>query len=256
MSKLLSGKTAVITGAASGNGREIARKFAEHGANVVIGDLRRKPREGGTPTDKLIETETASNALYQECDVSDPSDLEDLVASAEEYGGVDVMVNNAGILRETSFLDVDEDEFDTVIDVNLKGVFFGAQAASRRMLDSDGGCIVNISSAAGMRGAPRSSSYCASKGGVRLLTYSLAAELAPEVRVNSVHPGYIETAMTTEDIALQGTDAEDALRSRIPMERLGTPDDVANATLYLASDLSDFVTGESLLVDGGDTNTV
>jgi len=125
------------------------------------------------------------------------------------------------------------------------------------MLERGEGCIINLSSVAGIRGAPTNTTYCASKGGVRLLTYSLAAELGPEgIRVNAIHPGYIETAMLTEDVPRLGTDARATLEERVPQSRLGRPEDVAGAAVYLASDLADYVNGESLVVDGGNVSTV
>jgi len=254
---LLADNSAVVTGGASGNGRAIALAFAEHGADVVIADVQREPRTDGVPTDERIESETDARVTFVRCDVSDRDDCRKAVEAADAFGGVDVMINNAGILRETPFLEVTEDEFDEMLAVNLKGVFFGAQAAAEVMLERGEGCIINLSSVAGIQGAPTNTTYCASKGGVRLLTYSLAAELGPQgVRVNAIHPGYIETAMLTEDVPLLGTDAQATLEEQIPQSRLGRPEDVAGAAVYLASDLADYVNGESLVVDGGNVSTV
>jgi len=254
---LLADSSAVVTGGASGNGRAIALAFAEHGADVVVADVQREPRTGGIPTDERIESETDARVTFVECDVSDRDDCRRAVEAADAFGGVDVMINNAGILRETPFLEVTEDELDEVLAVNLKGVFFGAQAAAEVMLERSEGCIINLSSVAGIRGAPTNTTYCASKGGVRLLTYSLAAELGPEgIRVNAIHPGYIETAMLTEDVPRLGTDAQATLEERVPQSRLGRPEDVAGAAVYLASDLAGYVNGESLVVDGGNISTV
>ena len=254
---LLTDSTAVVTGGASGNGRAIALAFAEHGADVVIADLQREPRTGGEPTDERVRTETDTRATFVECDVSASEDLRAAVAAADVFGGIDIMVNNAGIIRETPFLEITEAEFEQVLNVNLKGVFFGAQAAAEVMVEEGEGCIINLSSVAGIHGATNNATYCASKGGVRLLTYSLAAELGPEgVRVNAIHPGYIETAMLTEDVALAGGDARETLEERVPQGRLGRPEDVAGAAVYLASDLADYINGESLVVDGGNVSTV
>jgi NAD(P)-dependent dehydrogenase (short-subunit alcohol dehydrogenase family) len=254
---LLADSSAVVTGGASGNGRAIALAFAEHGADVVVADVQREPRTGGVPTDERIQSETDVRARFVECDVSDRDDCQAAVAAADTFGGIDVMVNNAGIIRETPFLEVTEEGFEEVLDVNLKGVFFGAQAAAEVMIERGDGCIINLSSVAGIQGAADNTTYCASKGGVRLLTYSLAAELAPEgVRVNAIHPGYTETAMLTEDVPLAAPDARETLEERIPQGRLGTPDDVAGAAVYLASDLAGYVNGESLVVDGGNVSTV
>ncbi|OLZ40154.1 3-ketoacyl-ACP reductase [Natrinema saccharevitans] len=256
MSTLLTDDVAVVTGGASGNGRAIARRFASEGADIVIADIQASPREGGEPTHELIEAETQSKATFVECDVTNADDLEAAIEAAEEFGGVTVMVNNAGIFHGEDFLEVDEDEFDRMMDINVKGVYFGAQAAAKRMIEADGGRIINLSSVAGLEGSGEFITYCGTKGAVRLLTYAMAARLGPDgVRVNAIHPGLIETTMTTDDYPIMGTDAEEDFLQAIPSRRAGQPEDVADAALYLASDLSDYVNGESLVVDGGMTNT-
>jgi len=248
MSQLLADRAAVVTGAASGNGRAIALAFAEHGADVVVADVQEEPRESGTPTHELIEAETDRNATFVECDVTDMAAVRATIDAADAYGGIDVLVNNAGVLRTGPITELTEDDYDAVMGVNSKGVFLGCKAAAERMTD---GSIINISSTAGMVGGAENSIYCASKGAVRLLTYALAAELGPGVRVNAIHPGTTETQMVTEDIEIIGSDeVEDRLES-IPLRRFGRPEDVAGAAVYLASDLAAYVTGASLLVDGG-----
>ncbi|WP_193565070.1 SDR family oxidoreductase [Natronorubrum aibiense] len=256
MSPMLTDDVAVVTGGSSGNGRAIARRFAEEGADIVVADIQESPREGGEPTHELIEAETDANATFVECDVTNVDDLESAVEAAEEFGGVTVMVNNAGIFHGEEFLEVDEDDFGRMMDINVKGVFFGAQAAAKRMVEADGGRIINLSSVAGLEGSGEFVTYCGTKGAVRLLTYAMAAKLGPDgVRVNAIHPGLIETTMTTDDFPIMGTDAEEDFLQAIPSRRAGQPEDVADAALYLASDLSDYVTGESLVVDGGMTNS-
>jgi len=254
---MLNGQTAVVTGGSSGNGRAICKAFAREGADVVVADIQSEPREGGTPTHEWVPAETDADATYVECDVTNMDDLEAAMDAAEEFGGVTSMVNNAGIFRGEEFTEVTEDEFDQLMDVNVKGVFFGAQAAAKRMLDhGNGGTIVNISSVAGLQGSADFVTYCTSKGAVRLLTYSLAAKLGPDgIRANAIHPGLIETTMTTDDVAIFGTEAEEGYVQTIPSRRAGQPEDVADAALYLASDLSGYVNGESLVVDGGMANT-
>jgi NAD(P)-dependent dehydrogenase (short-subunit alcohol dehydrogenase family) len=257
MAGLLQDEVAVVTGGASGNGRAIAMALAREGAHVVVADLQAEPREGGTPTHELVTAETDSKAKFVRCDVTTVADVEAAVEEADEFGGVDVMVNNAGIFRAEEFLEVTEEEYDRLMDVNVKGVFFGAQAAAKKMREKSGGSIVNISSVAGLRGSGPYVTYNTSKGAVKLMTYALASKLGPEgIRVNAVHPGLIETTMTTEDVPIFGTDQEDAFVETIPSRRSGTPEDVANAVLFLASDLADYVNGESLVVDGGMANTL
>ena len=253
---MLQDQTAVITGAASGIGRAIAQTYAREGAAVVVADLHEQPREGGTPTHESIESETDANAVFVECDVTQKADVAAAVDAAEEFGGVDIMVNNAGIFRSEEVLEVSEAEFDTLLDVNVKGTFFGAQVAGERMVAGDGGSIINLSSVAGLSGTGAYVTYCASKGAVRLMTYALADALGPDgVRVNAIHPGVIETEMTTDDVPIIGTDEGEGYRQTIPSRRFGDTDDIADAALYLASDLGDYVNGESLVVDGGMTNT-
>jgi len=256
MTDLLTGKTAVVTGAMSGNGREISRLYAEHGANVVVADIREEPRQGGVPTHELINEQTDSDARFVSCDVTSKDDLKEAVETAKDLGGIDIMVNNAGVFRAEDFTSVTEDEFDLLMDINVKGVFFGTQVAAERMIETGGGSIINLSSVLGLNRTGDYVTYCTSKGAVRLMTYSTADALGPEgIRVNAIHPGVIETSMTTDDVPIVGSEDGEAFLETIPSRRFGQPEDVADTALYLASDLSSYVNGESLTLDGGMTNT-
>lgn len=248
---LLEGQTSVITGASSGIGRGIALAFADHGADVIVADIQDSPKEGGTPTHEKIEAETGQRAAFVECDVTNVGDLETAMDVADELGGVDIMVNNAGIWRPEEFLEVTEEEYQQVMDINTKGTYFGSQAAANRMVDAGGGSIINISSVHGIYGNAGHPAYTVSKGGVRLLTYSLAHKLGESgIRVNAIHPGAIDTEIGPDDME---TDDEQLkqLRQMIPLGRQGHPDDVAGVAVFLASDLAGYVSGASVVVDGG-----
>jgi|AntRauTorckE6833_2_1112554.scaffolds.fasta_scaffold01347_8 NAD(P)-dependent dehydrogenase (short-subunit alcohol dehydrogenase family) len=250
MSERLQGKTALVTGGSSGNGRAIARRFAEEGANITVADVRDDPRMGGEPTHDLIEAE-GGNAQFVHCDVSSVDDLHAAVdATVEAFGSLDVMVNNAGVERQKPLEEVTEDDYEWLMDINLKGVFFGSQAAVEVMREQDeGGSIINMSSIGGIRGLENSSLYCTSKGGVTNLTRELAVEHGEhDVRVNALNPGFIETAMTMED-----GDTAGGILDQTPLGRAGQPEEVADAALFLASDESSFVTGHNLVMDGGFT---
>ena len=251
---LLEGRVAVVTGGSSGIGRAIARSFADHGADaVVVADVQEAPKEGGTPTHELIEDETGAAATYVSCDVSETADLEAAIAAADDAGGVNVMVNNAGIWHPEGFLEVTEEAYERMMAINLKGAFFGSQLAARRMAEADGGSIINISSIAGLFGNGNWPTYSASKGGLTLLTYSLAHGLAEHgIRVNAIHPGGIETMIGGD----QETSPEqtEAFLRMVPLGRYGQPEDIGGVAAFLASDLAGYVTGESVVVDGGWTS--
>lgn len=248
MGDRLTGETALITGASSGIGRAIALRFAEAGADIVVADVREEPREGGTPTHELI-----ADAEFVETNVAEPESVRTAVdQTVAEFGGLDVMVNNAGVYPGDQPVEtVAEADYDRVLDVNLKGTYFGSTVAAEAMREGDGGAIVNLSSIAGLVGFGGGTAYGASKGGVASLTRSLAVELGPDgIRVNAISPGVIETAMTTQD-----TDAVGTMTDRVPLRRDGQPEDIASAALFLASDDAAYVTGHDLVVDGGYTTT-
>jgi NAD(P)-dependent dehydrogenase (short-subunit alcohol dehydrogenase family) len=248
----LSGRTAVVTGGASGLGRAIALRFADEGAFVVVGDVRRDPREGGTPSEELL----GERGLFLDADASRWDDIDRLVTRALEHGGrLDVMVNNAGISGRHSkpLLETEEEDWDAIMAVNLRGVFIGCKRAVAAMLEQEPvgevrGRVINISSQHGMIGPPGHVAYAASKGGVVNLTRQIAVDYGPRgVLVNAVAPGKILTGSPEQ----QDPDTLAYSHARTPFHRLGRPDDVAGAALFLASDDSGYVSGVNLLVDGG-----
>ena len=252
---LLTDQAAVVTGGSSGIGRGIALEFARQGADVVVADVREEPKEEGDPTHEVIEAETDREATFVECDVTAVADLEAAVEAAEEFGGIDVMVNNAGIWRPEEFLEVTEEEYEQLMDINTKGTYFGCQVAAERMVESGGGSIINLSSINGIFGNGGHPTYSVSKGGIALLTYSLAHGLGGEgIRVNAIHPGAINTNIGPEDTEQTSDEQAAQLRQMIPLGRQGEPEDIAGAAVFLASDLAGYVTGESLVVDGGWTS--
>ncbi len=251
----LSGQVAVVTGGSSGIGREISRRFAAEGADVVVADLQAEPRTGGEPTHELIQAETDQQAVFVECDVTQQAHLDAMAEAAAELGGTDVLVNNAGIFRGEEFTEVTEAEFDQMMAVNVRGPYFATQAVIDQLLDG-GGSVINLSSVAGLEGSGDFISYCTSKGAIRLMTYSLADKYGPEgVRVNAIHPGIIETSMVTDDVPIIGGESEEEFLQTVPLRRFGAVDDIADAAVYLASEMSGYVNGESLVVDGGMTST-
>lgn len=255
MAGLVDGKVAVVTGAASGIGRAAALALSREGAKaVIVADVRKDPREGGTPTqDALAESGTCEGRFVQ-CDVSRPADLSAAVAAADEFGGIDIMVNNAGIVIPKDFLDVTEEDYDRQMDINAKGAFFGTQAAAKRMVEKGGGVIVNVSSILGLAGSGGVAAYSASKGAIKLITYSAAHSLAPKgIRVNAIHPGVINTELVTGDFGLPAEMMAQVFP--IPLGRPAGPDEIGDAIVLLCSDHARYMTGSSLLVDGGLLNT-
>ena len=244
----LEGKVALISGAARGQGADEARLFAEEGACVVLGDII--DEEGRQVSAEIGEL--GGNATYVLLDVTSESDWKNAVSTAvNEYGKLDVLVNNAGILITKGLEETDNSDWEAIQDVNSKGVFLGAKAAVPAMRAAGSGSIVNISSIAGLIGS-RFTAYGASKGLVRILSKSIAVEYGPEqIRCNSVHPGIIETDMVD---GLIGTDGgRQAMIDRTPLGIIANARDVSLGVLYLASDESRYVTGSELVIDGGIT---
>ena len=243
----LENKVALISGGARGMGAVEAKMFVQEGAKVVIGDVL---DEDGKQTEAEIN-EAGGECVFVHLDVTDETAWQDaVVAAVERFGKLDILVNNAGIARINNVEDTTSDEWDLVMDINAKGVFLGTKAAIPEIRKAGGGSIVNISSIAGLTGG-RTSSYAASKGAVRLLTKSTAIQYAGEsIRCNSVHPGVIETPMTTP-VMLNTQEGRDLNASRHPLGRVGQPEDIAYGVLFLASDESSFMTGSELVIDGG-----
>ena len=250
----LDGKTTIVTGASSGIGRAIARRFAAEGARVVLADVTESVREGGAPTADVIAS-AGGNAEFVETDVSRWDDVDRLVTNTvARHGRLDVMVNDAAISLGKPMLETTEEDWERVMAVNLKGVYFGCKRAVQQMLTQDvraeaRGRIVNISSQHGMVGAPEDFAYGVSKAGVVYMTRQIATDYAKDYIVcNAVAPGKIVTGKG--GVAMEPRWIEYSER-RTPMPRLGRPDDVARAVLFLASDEATYINGENLLVDGG-----
>jgi NAD(P)-dependent dehydrogenase (short-subunit alcohol dehydrogenase family) len=253
-SKRLAGKTAIITGASSGIGRAIARRFVEEGAKVVIADVTEEPVEGGEPTRSLIEN-AGGDALFKKTDVSVWAQVDALVSDAvSRYGRLDVLVNNAAIYSSTPLTGTSEEDWDRVLDVNLKGAFLCSKRAVQQMLTQEilnetRGRIVKISSQHGVVCAPNDIAYGVSKAGVAYITRQIAVDYARHhIVCNAVAPGKI---LTGKGGAAIDPRALAYSEQRTPMPRLGKPNDVAAAALFLASDECSYTTGATLMVDGG-----
>ena len=233
----LEGKTALVTGASRGIGRAIAAELAGAGASVVVG------YHSGKDEAETLAAEIGGRAVQ-----ADVGDAEEAARLVEEAGDLDVLVNNAGLTRDGLIARMSDEDWRVVLDTNLGGVFHTCRAAARGMMRRKSGSIVNLTSVVGLRGNPGQTNYAASKAGLIGFTKALARELASRnVRANAVAPGYITTALT--DVLTE--QQQQAILQNTPLERLGTPADVAAAVRYLASDAASFVTGEVLLVDGG-----
>lgn len=237
-------QVAIVTGAAKGIGKGIALALAKEGIKVVVSDLKVEECQVVVEEIKALGGEASAVA----CDVSKKEDVDAMVAKAvSEFGSLNIMVNNAGIFPFVPFMDMSEENWDQVIDVNLKSIFLTSQAAAKVM--PEGGKIVNISSIAAYVGFSGLTHYCASKGGVNGMIRALAIELAPKkINVNNVAPGAIETPGAT---GAQTEEMKKGTISVIPAGRMGLPEDIANAVVFLASDKADYITGQTLVVDGG-----
>ncbi len=246
----LKGKAVIITGSRQGMGKADALAFAENGAKVTVADISQEDCQ-------LVVDEIEKNGgqgLAVKCDVSNGKEVEEMIKkTVEKFGKVDILVNNAGICQFKPFLELTEDEWQKTLDINLKGYFLCAKAAAKEMAKQKSGAIVNIASVVmgqigmGMAGLAH---YSASKGGIAALTKTLALELAPHnIRVNTIAPGAIDTPMAAS-VKTDPKTLEQTL-AMIPMRRMGKPEEIANAVLFLASNDSSYITGSIVVVDGG-----
>jgi NAD(P)-dependent dehydrogenase (short-subunit alcohol dehydrogenase family) len=244
----LENKVALISGGARGQGEVEAKLFAREGAKVVIGDIL---EDDGRRVEAEIN-ELGGECVFVNLDVTQEADWERAVATTvARFGKLDVLVNNAGIFKLGRVEETTPELWDEIMDINSKGVFLGTKCAIPEMRNAGGGSIINISSVAGLVGTQYSAAYGASKGAVRLLTKSTATAYAREgIRANSIHPGVIETPMTTPNL-LSNEEARQRSIARHPLGRVGQPEDVAYGALFLASDESSFMTGSELVIDGG-----
>ena len=239
----LIGKRVLVTGGASGIGAATAERFMDERARVVVIDRDEQQLNGFIKKHPKLE-----RVIH--ADVSKPEEVASVFGALDDlFGGLDVLINNAGISLRHAFMEITPAEWQDVMDVNLNGVFYVAQQAARRMLASDGGVILNMGSTNGLRGYHYYADYNASKAGVIELTRSMALELAPNVRVNAVCPGFILTPMQAAEYT---SDMIREFENKLPLRKLGTPADVAALFVFLASDEANFITGQHFVIDGGE----
>jgi NAD(P)-dependent dehydrogenase (short-subunit alcohol dehydrogenase family) len=247
----LAGKRALITGGASGIGRAMALLFAREGAAVAIADL---DEAGGEDVVQMIE-DGGGQAIFVLCNVTQAQDCQRAVGfTVEELGGLDILINNAGLIRRATVLDTTEEEWDRVMAVNVKSIFLFSKYAVPVMAQAGGGVIINTASGWGLVGGRRAVSYCASKGAVVNMTRAMALDHGEQnIRVNCICPGDTDTPMLRDEARQLGEADERFLEdaAQRPLRRIGRPEDIAQAALYLASDGASFVTGTALVVDGG-----
>jgi NAD(P)-dependent dehydrogenase (short-subunit alcohol dehydrogenase family) len=246
----LKGKVAIVTGARRGMGRTHALKLAEQGCKVVVSDISEEDCQ------KVVDEikEKGGEAIAVKCDVTKKEEIDEMIKrTIEEFGKIDILVNNAGIAQFKPFLELTEEEWDRTLDINLKGYFLCAQACAKKMVEQKSGVIINIASVAMGQvgvGFPNLVHYCASKGGIVGMTEAMALELAPfGIRVNAISPGVIETPMI--DPIKKDPNQEKAVLARVPLRRVGKPEEVSNLVVFLASDASSYMTGADVVIDGG-----
>jgi 3-oxoacyl-[acyl-carrier protein] reductase len=238
----LTGRTAVVTGSTRGIGRAVAQALAESGARVAI--VGRDAAKASA-----VAADVGHEAAGFACDVADTTAVAKLVADVEkEFGGIDILVNNAGLTRDNLVMRLSDDDWDAVLDANLRGAFAAIRAVSRGMMKKRAGRIINMASVVGLNGNKGQANYAASKAGLIALTKSVAKELGSRnILVNAIAPGFIETEMTDA----MTPEARASLNGLIPLARLGKPEDIASMVVFLASDHASYITGQVLVVDGG-----
>jgi len=241
----LTGKIAAVTGASQGIGEVVAKKLSEAGAHVVF--IARSTEKIKRLANKL--TSNGCSASYISCDVSDGEAFSGTISKIySEYKRLDILINNAGVTRDALLMRMNDEQWDTVLNTNLKGAFYGMKAAIRPMMKNKSGRIINITSIVGLTGNPGQANYAASKAGLIGMTKSIAKEVATRgITVNCIAPGWIETDMTDN----LPESSKDELLKRIPQARTGKPEDIAFTALFLASDEANYITGQTITVDGG-----
>jgi 3-oxoacyl-[acyl-carrier protein] reductase len=248
MEKLLSNKHAIVTGGTRGIGRAIARLFVEHGASVVI--FGTNPEKGQEAIEEMTSfLGPLQKILFYKVDVANTQEVDDVMKKIlADWGYLDILVNNAGVARDNLLMRLSEEDWCHVIDTNLKSIFNTCRSVIRSMMKAKQGKIINVTSVVGLIGNAGQTNYAASKSGMIGFTKSLAKELASRnICINCIAPGFIKTDMTE----VLNDEQKQAVLSQIPMQRLGSPQDIANAALFLASPLADYITGQILTVDGG-----
>jgi NAD(P)-dependent dehydrogenase (short-subunit alcohol dehydrogenase family) len=249
--EMLDGKVALITGGASGIGRATALLFAQEGASVVVVDLNET--EGQAVVQKIIND--GGRAIFMRCDVTKAADCQLVVQQTiNKLGRLDILFNNAGIIRRNNVVETSEEEWDRIMATNVKSIFLLSKYAIPIMAKAGGGVIINTASGWGLVGGRNAASYCASKGAVVLLTKAMAIDHGPQnIRVNCICPGDTDTPMLHNEAKQLGKPLEQFLSesAQRPLQRIGRPEEIAQAALFLASDASSFITGTALVVDGG-----
>ncbi len=247
----LEGKVAMITGAASGIGLATAKRLAEMGASIALVDINELKGKEAVEEIKSL----GRKAKFFRCDVTSDSDCKKTTEDVyQEFGKIDILFNNAGVIRRKNIVELSEEDWDLVLNVNLKAIYLLSRHVIPRMIDDGGGSIINTGSGWGLKGGPNAAAYCAAKGGTVNITRAMAIDHGRQgIRVNCVCPGDTDTELLHDEAAQLGEDDAEFMKAAVdrPLHRVGLPEDIANAVLYFASDMSSWVTGSILVVDGG-----